>query len=174
VWKERLVLAGPHDKKTEMEGLSADEIMRRISDENALFFSLIMDGFTRKSEYGLWEKANVLSPAENSWYVETSRDSLSALMQAGDEGAFILIGEGSYAQYVESERFEPALARIAETEYFRQTYVCLLENSGFRKIRAESAAKYLEWFQGEDARRIISDFSLGGLNPFMPMGPPES
>jgi ABC-type tungstate transport system permease subunit len=171
LWKERLVLVGPRGEKTGMEGFSAPEIMRRISDKNALFFSLIMDGFARKSEYDLWKKADVLSPSERSGYVETSRDSLSALMQAGDEGAFVLAGESSYAQYVESERFEPVLVKIADTEYFRTTFVCLLENSGFRKIRAESAAKYFEWFQGEDARRIISDFSIGGLNPFIPIEP---
>jgi ABC-type tungstate transport system permease subunit len=174
IWKERLVLVGPHDRKADMEGLPVPDIMRRISDENALFFSLIMDGFVRKSEDDLWKKANALSPAERSGYVETSRDGLSALIQAGDEGAFVLIGEGTYAQYVELERFEPVLARIAETEYFRTTFACLLEHSGFRKIRADSAAKYLEWFQGESASLIISDFSVGGLKPFIPIEAPES
>ena len=101
IWKERLILAGPAGRKSEMDGLAAPEIMSRISAGNELFFSLIMDDFTRKSEDDLWKRASAIKQGENKGYVETSRDALSALLQAGSEGGFILVGEGSFAQYVE-------------------------------------------------------------------------
>jgi ABC-type tungstate transport system permease subunit len=173
IWKERLILVGPTGRKTEMEGFDATEVMRRISDENALFFSLIMDNFVRASEDDLWKKASPVPVDTNKGYVETSRDGLGALLQAGDEGGFVLIGEGSFAQYVESERFVPALVKIADTEYFRTAYACLLTNAGFRKIRSRDAEKYLNWFQSEDAGQLISDFSIGGMNPFIPVGVSE-
>jgi ABC-type tungstate transport system permease subunit len=91
-------------------------------------------------------------------------------MQAGDEGGFALVGEGSFAQYVESERYEPALVKIADTDYFRVTYACLVSDAGFRRNRADDSAKYMEWFQGPDAGEIIAGFSIGGLNPFIPAG----
>jgi ABC-type tungstate transport system permease subunit len=174
IWKEKLILAGPADMKDVMDGLGAEAIMKKISAENLFFFSLLADDFVRKSEYDLWKKASVDPPLQNSGYVETNRDDLSALLQTGDEGGFILVGEGSYAQYVESERFEPALVKIADTAYLRTTSICLLNNSKFRKIRAEDSEKYLEWFLGEDARRLISGFSMGGINPFMPNETPKS
>ena len=168
IWKERLVLTGPADRRAEMEGLGAPEIMSRISVQNDLFFSLLIDGFVRKTENELWELASEIKTGENRGYVETSRDAISALLQAGDEGGFVLVGEGSYAQYVESERFEPVLVKIADTDYFRETYVCLLSGAGFRRNRSDDAVKYMGWFEGPGAAEIIAGFSIGGLNPFIP------
>ena len=170
IWKERLVLIGPEDRRAKMEGLSAPEIMSRISVQNELFFSLLIDGFVRKKEDELWALASAIELGENRGYVETSRDVISALMQAGDEGGFVLVGEGSFAQYVESERYEPALVKIADTDCFRVTYVCLMSDTGFRRNRADDAAKYAEWFQGPDAAEIIAGFRVGGTNPFIPAG----
>ena len=171
VWKERLILAGPSGRKSEMDGLGVPEIMSRLSAGNELFFSLMMDGFARKAEDELWKRASAIKQGENKGYVETSRDALSALLQAGDEGGFMLVGEGSFAQYAESERFNPALVKIADTDYFRVTYVCLMANSGFRKARSDGAAKYMEWLEGESARKAIAGFSIGGMNPFVPIEP---
>ena len=84
------------------------------------------------------------------------------------------MGEASFAQYTQAERFEPVLVKIAPTDHFRDTYACLAENSGFRKIRAADAAKYMEWLQGASAAKIISDFSIGGTNPFVPSKQPEA
>jgi len=134
-----------------------------------LFFSLLSDGFARKAEDELWKLASAVKIGENRGYVETSRDAVSALMQAGDEGGFVLVGEGSFAQYAESERYAPALVKIADTDFFRITYACLMSNAGFRRNRADDAAKFMEWFQGPDAGEIIAGFSIGGLNPFIPM-----
>ena len=170
IWKERLVLVAPADKYAQMKGLDAPEIMSRISVQNELFFSLLIDGFVRKMEDELWKLASEIKPGENRGYVETSKDSVSALMQAGDEGGFVLVGEGSFAQYVESERYEPALVKIADTDFFRVTYACLISNAGFRRNRADDAAKYAEWFQDPDATKIIAGFQMGGLNPFIPAG----
>ena len=169
IWKERLILAGPEDRRAEMDGMGAPEIMNRISIRNDLFFSLLLDGFVRKSEEELWKLAAAVELGENKGYVETSRDAVSALMQAGDEGGFVLVGEGSFAQYAESERYAPALVKIADTDFFRITYACLMSNAGFRRNRADDAAKFMEWFQGPDAGEIIAGFSIGGLNPFIPM-----
>ena len=167
IWRERLILVGPSNRQAEMQGLGAPEIMSRISVQNDLFFSVLIDRFVRKRENELWKLAEGIKIGENRGYVETSRDAISALMQAGDEGGFILVGEGSYAQYVESERYEPVLVKIAETDYFRETYVCLMSNAGFRRSRAEDAAKYMEWFEGPESEEIIAGFSIGGLNPFI-------
>jgi ABC-type tungstate transport system permease subunit len=167
LWKERLILVGPADA-AEYVGTEVSLIMKEAAARNLLFFSRVRDDGARGAEEDLWKKAGVESLAENSGYVETSRDDLSALMQAGDEGAFMLAGEGSYAQYVDAERYEPALIKIADTEYFRVAYACLTSNSGFRKIRSEGAEKLLEWLTGPEGKKEIAEFSIGGLNPFVP------
>ena len=169
IWKERLILAGPARRIAEMDGLGAPEIMSRISVQNDLFFSLLVDGSVRKAEDELWKLVSEIKMGENRGYVETSRDVISALLQTGDEGGFVLVGEGSFAQYVESERFDPALVKITDTGYFRETHVCLISSAGFRRNRTDDAAKYMEWFQGPLSAEIIAGFSIGGLNPFIPV-----
>jgi ABC-type tungstate transport system permease subunit len=168
LWKERLILVGPSDSVSEFMGMEVTDIMKKAASQNLLFFSRITDDWARNAEDELWEKAGVDTLAENSGYVETGRDNLSALLQAGDEGAFMLICEGPYAQYVDSERFEPALIKIADTDYFRVTYACFTSNSGFRKLRSEGAEKFLEWLLSPEGNNAISGFSIGGQNPFVP------
>jgi tungstate transport system substrate-binding protein len=168
LWMERLILVGPKSRASEFGGMEASDIMKKVASRNLLFFSRITDDWARNVEDELWKASGVDTMAENSGYVETSRDYLSALLQAGDEGAFMLTREGSYAQYVDSERFEPALVKMADTDYFRTTYACLTSNSGFRKLRSEGAEKFLEWILSAEGNNAISGFSIGGLNPFVP------
>jgi tungstate transport system substrate-binding protein len=169
LWSERLILVGPAGSAPAFIGMEASDIMKKVVSQNLLFFSRITDDWARGAEEALWKKAGVETLDEYGGYVETSRDSLSALMQAGDEGAFMLTREGPYAQYADAERFEPALVKIAATEYFCTAYACPVSNSGFRKFRAEGAEKFLEWLLSPDGGREISEFSIGGLNPFIPV-----
>lgn len=174
LWKERIILVGPAEKSAALNGLDAASAIGKIFEGNHLYFSLLADDRVRDAETALFESAGIGDGASYRGYVETSRDDLTALFQAGDEGAFLLVGEASFAQYVEAERFEPALVRIASAGHFRDTYACLAENSGFRRIRAADAAKYIEWLRSASAAQIISGFSIGGTNPFVPSEQPEA
>ncbi|MDR3164868.1 MAG: substrate-binding domain-containing protein [Synergistaceae bacterium] len=168
LWKERIILAGPAERLAAFSGLDAASALRKIFSEKGLYFSLLADEDVIEAEGALFKSAGIENRASYRGYVETTRDDLNALFQAGDEGAFLLVGEASFAQYAEAERLDPALVKIAPTDHFRHTYACLAENAGFRKIRAADAAKYMEWLQGASAAGIISDFSMGGTNPFVP------
>jgi ABC-type tungstate transport system permease subunit len=173
LWRERIILVGPAEQVEAMNGPDAASAVAKIFEGNRLYFSLLTDDRVREAEAALCASAGIADSASYRGYVETSRDDLGALFQAGDEGGFLLVGKASYAQYVEAERFEPALVEIAPTDHFRDTYACLAENSGFRRIRAADAAKYMEWLKSESAGKIISDFSIGGTNPFVPSERPE-
>ncbi|MDR1133708.1 MAG: substrate-binding domain-containing protein [Synergistaceae bacterium] len=174
LWKERIILAGPAEESAALNGLDAASAVSRIFSENRIYFSLLGDDRVREAEEALFKSAGITDNVSYQAYVETTRDDMSALFQAGDEGGFLLVGEASFAQYAAAERFEPALVKIAPTDHFRDTYACLAENSGFRKIRAADAAKYMEWLQSSSAAKIISDFSIGGTNPFIPSKQPET
>ncbi|MDR0764508.1 MAG: hypothetical protein LBE65_02825 [Synergistaceae bacterium] len=174
LWREKIILAGPAEGFATLSGLDAVSAIGKIFEGNNLYFSLLADDRVREAETALRESAGVGDGASYPGYVETSRDDLSALFQAGDEGAFILVGEASFAQYVEAESFEPALVKIAPTGHFRDTYACFTESAGFRRIRAADAAKYMEWLRSSAAAKIISGFTIGGTNPFVPSEQPEA
>jgi tungstate transport system substrate-binding protein len=174
LWRERIILVGPAKESAALNGLDAASAITKIFAGNRLYFSLLADDSARDAEAALFKSAGVGDVTSYRWYVETSRDDLNALFQAGDEGGFLLVGEASFAQYTDAERLESALVKIAPTDHFRDTYACLAENAGFRRIRAADAAKYMEWLQSPSAAKIISDFSIGGTNPFIPSAQSEA
>jgi ABC-type tungstate transport system permease subunit len=164
IFRERVVLAG---LARDLSGLGVAEIMKSIFDEKLLFFSRLSDKAIIDAENELWRLAGIDRPGESRGYVETGRDEAGALFQADEEGGFILAGEASFALYLGSTSSH-VLSSLSDTGYFRTTYACLTENFGFRKIRTEDAEKYMEWFAGEDGKNVVSTFSIGELNPFLP------
>jgi ABC-type tungstate transport system permease subunit len=168
VFRERLVLVGPAGMAPSLAGMSTDAILRKIFDEERLFFSPLSDRWIIESADALWASAGVENPGGNRGYVETGRDNVSALLQAGDENGFMLTGEASFAQYLDVQREEVYLAKLADTDYFRETIVCIMTNAGFRKERTRTARKYLEWLRSEEGQSEVGKFSMGGVAPFAP------
>jgi ABC-type tungstate transport system, permease component len=171
VFREEIILAGPQEALYSMWEMSLEEVMRTIAKDDLFFFSLVKNPWALGAEHELWRRSGTKAHEHSPKYVESGRDDVSALMQAGDEGAFILVGEGSYAQYVVAQRDLPALRKIAGTKIYRTTYACTMESAGFRDERLEIADGFLAWLAGEEGRALIESFELGGLSPFIP--PPE-
>jgi hypothetical protein len=168
VWRERIILAGPPDAAAEMEGLDAAVIMKAVFASRRLFFSLLTDKHVLGAEADLWKKAGVASPGDNTNYVETDRDALSALMQTAEEGGFVLTGAASFAQYLSSESDDAALVKLADTDAWITGWAVRTATFGFRKARAADAEKFMEWLTGP-GREVIAGFSLGGERPFEPI-----
>jgi ABC-type tungstate transport system permease subunit len=168
IFSEELILVGPRDRTDDFLGLDAGGIMKKIFSEEMPFFSLMKNEQVWKEEQALWKTAGVSGHRENKRYVESSRDDVTALFQAGDESAFALVGEASFAQYRASNLQSDAqpLEKIASTGIFKKCYVCLMSNEGFRKERTQIADKLASWLKSEDAGAVINSFSLGGLTPF--------
>ncbi|MDR1965739.1 MAG: hypothetical protein LBQ36_03440 [Synergistaceae bacterium] len=168
IFRERIVLAGPPDAESEMDGLPASDAMKIIFDRESLFFSMLTERRILDAEGSLWKDAGVDAPSGSRGYVETGRDAVSALMQAGDEGGFILVGEASFAQFEDAERGETRLVKLSDTGLYRTTFACLASNSGFRKERTADAERCLEWVGSDEGKNAVSDFSMGGISPFIP------
>ncbi|MDR1019903.1 MAG: hypothetical protein LBL73_04010 [Synergistaceae bacterium] len=164
-FSEEIVLVGPAIPGDFAEG-GAKGVMERIFRESMPFFSLMANDWSLKAEHGLWQSAGIENPGINRNYVQSSRDDVTAMFQAGDEGAFLLVGESSYASYREAQRSSPALEKIAGTGMYRKVYVCLAKDSGFRKERAILASELAEWLQSDEAGKTIGSFDMAGTAPF--------
>jgi ABC-type tungstate transport system permease subunit len=167
VFRERLILVGPDDFAPSPMGLGAGDIMKKIFTDQRLFFSPIKNKWIVESESAMWSGLGVKNPADNRQYVETGRDDVDALYLVGDEGGFMLVGEASFAQYVDSARTSAPIVKLADTEYYRTSYVCLISTFGFRKERTAAADKYVAWLKSDDGRKVIEDFNIGGITPFV-------
>ena len=86
LFAEEIILAGPADQGAG-EGSPVHDIMLRIFKENRLFIALMNNEFIKSEELKLWSRAGISSPSMNKNYIESGKDEVSALMQAGDEEA---------------------------------------------------------------------------------------
>ncbi|MDR1515371.1 MAG: hypothetical protein LBS45_06730 [Synergistaceae bacterium] len=165
VFSEEIVLVGPVSSG-DAAGIGAAGVMGRIFREGTHFFSLITNEWSLKAEYALWEASGIEDPGLNKNYVQSSRDDVTAMFQAGDEGAFLLVGEGSYAAYLNAQSSSPVLEKVAGTGVYRKSYVCLVKNSGYRKDRARIAAKLASWLMSDEAGIVVDSFDIAGVTPF--------
>ncbi|MDR3331027.1 MAG: hypothetical protein LBT08_00220 [Synergistaceae bacterium] len=166
ILEEELILVGPDVSFEELSGAETDAILRKIFSEDRTFLSLVKNRWVLASQRSLLAEAGVKNPGLNKNYVESSKDDLGALIQAGDEDAFMLVGEASFAQYQDSQRGMPMLRVLARVGIRRRCYVALISNMGFRKVRSETADKYFDWLAGDEGSSAIEGFKLGGMNPF--------
>lgn len=166
VYSEKMILVGPVKLRSAMSGMDTRGIMSKISSDNILFFSQLVNDWTSSEEKKLWSGAGVSKPYENKNYVESDRDDLSLLIQAEEEEGFLLIGEGSFAQYMEMVREDPILEKFTDTGTERRTYAALIVNAGYRKERTAAAEKYIAWLSDKEGAEMIENFELGGIHPF--------
>lgn len=165
LFEERLILVGPPDKASAMKDLGILDILKKISAEDHLFFNQYRIPWIDEATHTLFSQAGC-DPAGSSQFVEIGREYVDALIQAGDEGAFILTGEATFAQYHHLHRDEVPLVKLRDTGISRTSFVCLMANAGFRRERTATADKYFEWLVSEEAKRAIEEFEIGGIRPF--------
>lgn len=166
LYREELILAAPPAESSAYAGSSATEVMRDLFSKNKLFFSLMGNEWVERSEHRLWEEAGIAKPGDNKYYVESGQDDVEALMQAGDENAYILIGEGSFAQYQDALRGGPLMQKLTGTGIYRTYYVCLVSSDDSKKLRAATADQYAAWLKSDKGHAFIDNFELGGIKPF--------
>jgi ABC-type tungstate transport system permease subunit len=171
IFSDELVLVGPTGLANDFSGMGLSEVMGKIFSQELLFFTLLRNPWSATAEMDIWRNAGVDSPGVNRQYVESGRDDITAQFQAGDEGAFMLVGEASFAQYSDSQREEPALEKITGTGIYSSCYLCVVKPSGFRKQRAALAENFAAWFKSDEAREVINSFELGGTRPFSAVAP---
>jgi ABC-type tungstate transport system permease subunit len=174
IFKEEIILVGPV-ASGDSAGSDASAVMGGIFHEGTHFFSLMTSEWSIRAEHEMWKSAGIENPGDNKNYVQSSRDDVTAMFQAGDEGAFLLVGAGAFAQYREAQREMPVLEKIAGTGVYRKTYLCLVKNSGFRRTQEETASRFAAWLAGGEATEAVNSFDLAGLRPFEwlpPLGAP--
>lgn len=165
LFTEEIILAGPEEPKFSDASTLLD-MLSIIFKENRLFLTLIKNKYIEQEEHKLWGEAGITSPSENKNYVESGKDEISALMQAGDEGAYILVGAGSFAEYQDAQRIETPLISLSGTKSFRKHYMALVSRESSKNERTKTAEKYMKWLTEKDGRAFINGFELGGITPF--------
>jgi ABC-type tungstate transport system permease subunit len=162
---EEIILVGPAEPG-DSAASGAGAVMGRVFREGAPFFSLMANEWSARAEQDIWKAEGIEDPGLNKNYVQSSRDDVTAMFQAGDEGAFLLVGEGAFAQYLGAQGSPPVLGKIAGTGVYRKSYVCLVKNSGFRKEQGEAASRFAAWLLSDEARETVDSFEIAGLRPF--------
>jgi tungstate transport system substrate-binding protein len=164
------VVAGPpSDPAGIAECDTAVEAFRAIAAAGATFCSRGDTSGTHLAERDRWAAAGVEPSGE--WYLETGQGMGATLIQADQQGAYLLTVRGnllamaadlSLHAYVEGPigGGDPAL---------ENTYSAMAVNPERHAVAAEWARAYVEFLTGEDGQRRIEAFTVGGEQVFHPI-----
>lgn len=171
VMRNPLFLAGPGEDPAGALDLPPERAFARIAETGSLFISPLRGGWFTSVESKLWERAGVANPETLKGYVSSGRARLGAMMQAGDEGGYILTDSATFATYggafasgSSALRLISPLAGSFENRYF----FVIIERGALSGQGVQNAEALYEWLRSTHARQIISSYNLSGHHPFAP------
>lgn len=167
----QLFLAGPEADPASASGLPLKEAFHRIAETNSFFISPLRGGWFTVVEAGLWRAAGVADPEALKGYISSGRNRLAAMIQAGEEGGYILTDPATFAVYEASSRGQPSSLKAisSRTEGPDNRYFLVVIERGIPgSQRFKNAEVLSDWLASDQAKKIISDYALSGHHPFVP------
>ena len=171
VMSNQLFLAGPEADPAGASGLPLKEAFRRIADTNSLFISPLRGGWFTVVEAGLWRAAGVTAPETLKGYISSGRNRLAAMIQAGEEGGYILTDPSTFAVYEASSRGQPSSLKSISSRIDgpdNRYFFVVVERGILGSQRVKNAEVLSDWLVSDQAKQIISGYALSGHHPFVP------
>ncbi|MBQ7547164.1 MAG: hypothetical protein IJT41_09390 [Clostridia bacterium] len=152
-----LILAGPADDPADVRASSsAAEAFSRIAKTTSLFVSRYDDSDLCIAEDRLWRDAGVSIGNGRSWYKAARMEMAGSLRMADSIGAYILCEKESFLQNRDEIKLEILLDGTPD---LRVSYCVIPVRADIaERINASGALIFVEWLQGDEAKRIITTY----------------
>ena len=171
VMSNQLFLVGPEADPAGAFRLPLEEAFYRIADTASLFVSPLHGGWFTIVESELWKSAGVADPEALKGYISSGRNRLGAMMQAGDEGGYILTDPATFAAYEGALTAHPAPLKPISSRAdgpSNHYFIVVIERGILGGQRVLNAEELCEWLVSDHAQKIISSYTLSGHHPFAP------
>lgn len=171
VMSNQLFLVGPEADPAGAFGLPPEEAFCRIADTGSLFVSPLYGGWFAVVESKLWQSAGIADPEALKGYISSGRNRLSAMMQVGDEGGYILTDPATFAAYEGASTVHPVPLKPISSRADgpnNQYFIVVIERGILNGQRVKSAEVLYEWLVSDHAQQIILSYTLSGHHPFAP------
>ncbi len=159
------VLVGPGDDPAGVRGLK--DILaafHRIAVKNATFVSRGDDSGTHKMELRIWKQVGRMPKGRA--YLSAGQGMGEVLTIAGQVAAYTLSDRATYGAY----RGRTGLEILVEgdPQLFNPYGVIAVNPARYPDVNHRGAMRFIEWLTGEEGRRAIAEFRVGGEQLFFP------
>jgi tungstate transport system substrate-binding protein len=157
------VLLGPDDDPARVrEAATAVQAFGRIARQAGLFVSRGDDSGTHRKEREIWA-ATGITPA-GPWYREAGQGMGAVLTMAAEKEAYTLADRGTYLAMM--HRLALAVLLAGDPALFNPYGVIAVNPERNPHVNHTAARAFIRWLVSEEARRLITGFTVGGEQLF--------
>jgi tungstate transport system substrate-binding protein len=162
MYNDFVVIGPKEDPAMVSAARSAPEALGRIAAAKAPFVSRGDESGTHQKEKELWREAGT-APG-GGWYLESGLGMGEVITMATQKRAYTLADRGTYAAY----RKKTALVILRQGDpALKNPYGIIAVNPARRPhVRHDLAVKLVDFVTGEEGRRLIGNFRIGGEQLF--------
>lgn len=161
MFNDFLIVGPADDPALAHDASSVADVMRRIAQSTSPFVSRGDASGTYTREQQLWDLAGSRPPTER--LLETGQGMAATLRVASERKGYCLTDRATFLQLAPVLR----LGRVFEGgEALLNTYAVIVPDN--RLPRREAADRLVSWLTEGRGRRLIEEFAVAGVHPFIP------
>jgi tungstate transport system substrate-binding protein len=166
------VLVGPQSDPASVGGLNdAVLALRRIAEAGAAFVSRGDDSGTHKAELRLFDAGGIDPTGKSgSWYRETGSGMGATLNTAVEMDAYALSDRATWMSF--GNKNGHAILVEGDPRLFNQYGIIAVDPARHPNVRAEPAARFVDWMLSPVGQGAIAGFRIDGEQLFFPNAKP--
>ena len=164
------VIIGPPNDPDGIKGMDAVSAMKKLAEEEGPFISRGDNSGTNKKEIFLWEKAGLVAPDKEQWYVQTGQGMIATLNLAVEKKAYTMTDRGTFIKFSDNHKGQPPLVILSEGDplLFNQYSVMAVNPNHCPNAKYKLAKKFIAWMTSPEIQKFIGDFKLLNKKLFNP------
>jgi tungstate transport system substrate-binding protein len=162
------VMVGPRSDTAGVKG-SKDIVaaLKAIKDKAAPFISRGDRSGTHIAELNLWKAAGIdIEKDKGPWYKAIGQGMGAALNTASASNSYVLTDRATWLSF--KNRGDLVIAVEGDKKLFNQYGVMLVNPGKHLNVNKEFGQAFIDWLVSPDGQKAISDFKIGGEQPFYP------
>ncbi len=157
------VLVGPADDPAGVRGSSsAAEAFERMARARSPFLSRGDDSGTDRKERAIWSRIGIRP--SGAWYREAGQGMGAVLVMAAEQRGYTLADRGTYLSM--RDRLSSRILYGGDPELLNPYGVIAVNPEKHPGVNYGAAKRFVEWVTSEQARRLITGYTLGGEQLF--------
>jgi len=160
------VIVGPAQDPAGIKGMkNADDALKKIASQKAIFVSRGDDSGTNRKELALWKMAGI-SPT-GSWYREAGQGMGKVLQMTGEMQGYTLTDRGTWLSMKAKLPLQILVA--GDNRLYNPYGIIAVNPDRFPQSNYTGAMMWISWMTSVDGQRQINDFRLNSEPLFVPM-----
>jgi len=167
MYNDFIIVGPPSDPAGVADMSEAEDALKTIAQEQALFASRGDDSGTHKKEKRLWAAAGV-DPATGSgtWYRALGSGMGATLNAAVGMGAYVMTDRATWLAFENKDDFKVLVE--GDTDLFNQYGVIRVDSDRCPSVNADAGRKFIDWLLSDKGQDAIAAYKVRDQQLFFP------